>query len=109
MSSDLFNFENFKPQFNCNESDETHNSDEVNLSDFIKNSSKYKIVPVGANWTDNTNIIGYYNAIMEIYQSTPAYELIKQAQEDPTNPYFLILDEMNLSHVLRSGRAGMKS
>ena len=38
---------------------------------------------------------------MEIYQSTPAYELIKQAQEDPTNPYFLILDEMNLSHVER--------
>ena len=101
LKIDSFNFENFKPQFNCNESDETHNSDEVNLSDFIKNSSKYKIVPVGANWTDNTNIIGYYNAIMEIYQSTPAYELIKQAQEDPTNPYFLILDEMNLSHVER--------
>ena len=63
--------------------------------------SGYSIVPVGANWTDNTNIVGYYNAITEDYQSTPAYELIKQAQVDPDNPYFLILDEMNLSHVER--------
>ena len=58
-------------------------------------------MPVGANWTDNTNIVGYYNVITEEYQSTPAYELIKQAQIDSNNPYFLILDEMNLSHVER--------
>ena len=63
--------------------------------------SGYSIVPVGANWTDNTNIVGYYNVITEDYQSTPAFELIKQAQDDPKNPYFLILDEMNLSHVER--------
>lgn len=61
----------------------------------------YSIVPVGANWTDNTNIVGYYNVITEDYQSTPAYKLIKQAQNNLTNPYFLILDEMNLSHVER--------
>ena len=63
--------------------------------------SEYQIVPVGANWTDNTNIVGYYNVITEEYQSTPAYELIKKAQNDLNNPYFLILDEMNLSHVER--------
>lgn len=63
--------------------------------------SSYAIVPVGANWTDNTNIVGYYNVITKNYQSTPAYDLIKQAQDDPENPYFLILDEMNLSHVER--------
>ena len=65
------------------------------------NNMNYKIVPIGANWTDNTNIVGYYNVITEDYQSTPAYELIKKAQNDPNNPYFLILDEMNLSHVER--------
>lgn len=69
---------------------------------FSKNEVEgYKIVPVGANWTDNTNIIGYYNVIIEDYQSTPAYELIEDAQDDLDNPYFLILDEMNLSHVER--------
>ncbi len=62
---------------------------------------KYRIIPVGANWTDNSNIVGYYNLITKQYQSTPAYELIKQAQLDLNNPYFLILDEMNLSHVER--------
>ncbi|MBQ6629183.1 MAG: hypothetical protein IJH65_10265 [Methanobrevibacter sp.] len=61
----------------------------------------FKIIPVGANWTDNTNIVGYYNVIKGDNESTPAYELIKQAQFDSENPYFLILDEMNLSHVER--------
>ena len=60
----------------------------------------YDIIPVGANWTDNTNIIGYFNAITEKYQSTPAYDLIIKAQKNKM-PYFLILDEMNLSHVER--------
>ena len=63
--------------------------------------SRYQIVPVGANWTDNTNILGYYNVITEDYQSTPAFKLIEQAADDPDNHYFLILDEMNLSHVER--------
>ena len=61
----------------------------------------YGIVPVGANWTDNTNIVGYHNVITNEYQHTPAYDLIKKAQQDLTTPYFLILDEMNLSHVER--------
>ena len=75
----------------------------INLDIIVNNLMDvgYSIVPVGANWTDNTNIIGYHNVITNEYQSTPAYELIKQAQKDPNNPYFLILDEMNLSHVER--------
>ncbi len=98
LKIDNFDFENFKPQSICDKSNENKETD---LLDFTDESSKYQIVPVGANWTDNTNIIGYYNVITEEYQSTPAYELIKQAQNDPNNPYFLILDEMNLSHVER--------
>ena len=75
----------------------------INLQLKVQNISysSYAIIPVGANWTDNTNIVGYYNVITEDYQSTPAHDLIKQAQNDSNNPYFLILDEMNLSHVER--------
>ncbi len=62
--------------------------------------SNYKIIPVGANWTENRHIVGYYNVITNEYQSTPAYDLIKAANKS-TEPYFLILDEMNLSHVER--------
>ena len=67
----------------------------------LNNNSNYKIIPVGANWTENRNIVGYYNVITDEYQSTPAYDLIKYANKDRNNPYFLILDEMNLSHVER--------
>ena len=88
---------------------EGKSSFELKIKDFVPienfnpnfNNMNYKIIPVGANWTDNTNIVGYYNVITEDYKSTPAYRLIKQAQDDPENPYFLILDEMNLSHVER--------
>ena len=75
----------------------------IDLQIIIPNSSEvsYNIIPVGANWTDNTNIVGYHNVITNEYQSTPAYDLIKKAQQDFDNPYFLILDEMNLSHVER--------
>lgn len=90
-----FNFENFISNWKCS------NHKKIESLDIIDSIPKYQIVPVGANWTDNTNILGYYNVITEEYQSTPAYKLIEQAQMDPHNPYFLILDEMNLSHVER--------
>lgn len=61
----------------------------------------YEIVPVGANWTDNKNILGFYNVITKEYHETQSFKLIKRALNDQKNPYFLILDEMNLSHVER--------
>ena len=64
----------------------------------------YEVVPVGADWTSNENIIGYPDGLNPSrFVSTPALELIRHACE-PTNahiPHFLILDEMNLSHVER--------
>jgi hypothetical protein len=92
---DKFEFEDFISNWDCSK------SRELESLDLVLNDSRYQIVPVGANWTDNTNIVGYYNVITEDYQPTPAYKLIKKAQVDPDNPYFLILDEMNLSHVER--------
>ena len=66
----------------------------------IEKSSNYKIIPVGANWTENRNIVGYHNIISDKYVKTPAFKLIKKSQESK-EPHFLILDEMNLSHVER--------
>ena len=88
---DKFGFDEFKSKYSCIN---------FNSEKFIDLGNKYQIVPVGANWTDNTNIIGYYNAITEEYQSTPSYDLINKSKFS-NNPYFLILDEMNLSHVER--------
>lgn len=66
-----------------------------------KNESRYEIVPVGANWTENRHILGFYNVITDEYQKTGSLDLILDAQNDSEKPYFLILDEMNLSHVER--------
>jgi len=70
-----------------------------------KASSPYHVLlPVGADWTGNENIVGYPDGLQEAnYVTKPALELIRHALE-PGNaqvPHFLILDEMNLSHVER--------
>jgi 5-methylcytosine-specific restriction protein B len=60
------------------------------------------IIPVGADWTGNENIIGYPNGLNETgYITKPALELMIHAKDNPDIPHFLVLDEMNLSHVER--------
>lgn len=65
---------------------------------------QYRIVAVGADWTNNENLLGYQDALRpEIYRkpTNGALDLMLRARDDATRPYFLILDEMNLSHVER--------
>jgi hypothetical protein len=65
---------------------------------------QYRIVAVGADWTSNENILGYQDALQTGRYCKPtngALDLILAAATDTTRPYFLILDEMNLSHVER--------
>ena len=62
------------------------------------------LIPVGADWMGNENILGYPNGLdQEDYISKPALELILHAGREGNEdiPHFLILDEMNLSHVER--------
>lgn len=70
--------------------------------DILSNSL---LVPVGADWTDNTKILGYYNPLANNgtgkYEKTPIFEFLEKAVENSNIPFFLILDEMNLSHVER--------
>jgi len=54
---------------------------------------------VRPDWRDSTSLLGFYNLITEKYQSTPLLKFILRASNDLQNPYFLILDEMNLAHV----------
>ncbi len=74
-----------------------------------------KLVAVGADWTDNRHVLGFLNAItslpdpsdttgdgtIPVYETTAILDLILSASGDTGSPYFLILDEMNLSHVER--------
>ena len=62
----------------------------------------YEVVPVGADWTGNENILGYPDGLdANQYVAKPTLDLILHAEEYPKIPHFLILDEMNLSHVER--------
>ena len=90
------------------------------------------LIPVGADWTDNRNVLGFVNHIrlvkplrepvegesvegepvegepverepveVPVYQTTGILDLLLDANAEQSLPFFLILDEMNLSHVER--------
>lgn len=64
----------------------------------------YKIVPVGADWTNREHLLGYPNALQPEEYKKPesgVLDLIIQANDRTDLPHFIILDEMNLSHVER--------
>jgi 5-methylcytosine-specific restriction endonuclease McrBC GTP-binding regulatory subunit McrB len=56
-------------------------------------------VPVRPDWTDNSHLLGWYNAIAERYETTPVLDLIIKASDAPAAPHFIILDEMNIAKV----------
>lgn len=65
---------------------------------------QYLILPVAADWTNREPLFGYPNALNPeeyVRPESGVLDLILRAKDDSSNPYFLILDEMNLSHVER--------
>jgi len=62
------------------------------------------MVAVGADWSNREPLLGYPNALNPneyVRPESGVLDLILAAQDDSENPYFLILDEMNMSHVER--------
>lgn len=69
-----------------------------------QDESQYRIIPVGADWTNREPLLGYPNALKPeeyVKPDSGVLDLIIQANNQPDLPHFLILDEMNLSHVER--------
>lgn len=71
-----------------------------------EDKSQYKIIPVGADWTNREPLLGYPNGLNPeeyILPDCGSLNVIIEAskEENKYKPYFLILDEMNLSHVER--------
>jgi len=69
----------------------------------IGEAADYEVVAVGADWTDTRPLLGYENILgaSPSYTVPKALDLIIRASRNPDRPFFLILDEMNLSHVER--------
>ena len=69
-----------------------------------ESNDQYLLVPVGADWTNREPLLGYPNSLEPQKYVTPesgVIQIITKSIENPDKPYFLILDEMNLSHVER--------
>ena len=61
-------------------------------------------VSIGADWTNREPLLGYPNALNKdeyVKPESGVLQLLMRANQDPDKPYFLILDEMNLSVVER--------
>jgi len=70
----------------------------------VEEDKQLNLVPVGADWTNREPLLGYPNALEDgkyVLPESGVLQLILSAKDDPYRPYFLILDEMNLSHVER--------
>lgn len=60
---------------------------------------KYFIIPVKPNWTGAEDLLGYYNPIEQNYLSTLFLDALLEASKNPSIPYLICLDEMNLARV----------
>ncbi|MGO8397906.1 hypothetical protein E0H65_14170 [Rhizobium leguminosarum bv. viciae] len=61
----------------------------------------YAQVSVWPDWTDPSGLLGFINPLADppTFHETPALKLLIEATQNPTKPYFLCLDEMNLARV----------
>jgi 5-methylcytosine-specific restriction protein B len=69
-----------------------------------ENDNQYCLVPVGADWTNREPLLGFPDALSSgkyIPPENGVLDILMRAAENVNLPYFLILDEMNLSHVER--------
>lgn len=69
-----------------------------------KDDNQYKIIPVGSDWTNREPLLGFPNGLNNMEYVLPdsgVLDILIEANENIYKPYFLILDEMNLSHVER--------
>jgi 5-methylcytosine-specific restriction protein B len=69
-----------------------------------RDENQYCLIPVGADWTNREPLLGYPNALKPeeyVKPDSGVLDLIIRANNEPELPHFLILDEMNLSHVER--------
>lgn len=67
-------------------------------------NKQVRVVPVGADWTNREPLLGYPNALESekyVRPESGVLQLIQDAVDDESHPYFLVLDEMNLSYVER--------
>lgn len=71
-----------------------------------EDKKQYRIVPVGADWTNREPLLGFPSGLEPGKYVKPDSDILNliidaSKDENKNKPFFLILDEMNLSHVER--------
>lgn len=61
-------------------------------------NAEYKLVSVRPDWSDSSDLFGHVDLNQKFVPGT-IIDFVKQAELNPTKPYFLCLDEMNLARV----------
>lgn len=61
--------------------------------------AKCIVIQVQSNWTDNQDILGFYNPVDKRYVSTQFLDAIVEAKNHTNQLYIILLDEMNLSNI----------
>ena len=56
------------------------------------------LIPVRPDWADNTDLVGYRN-IQGEFEQQKLLKVLQDALAHPDEPFFVILDEMNLARV----------
>jgi 5-methylcytosine-specific restriction protein B len=70
-------------------------------------NDRLALIPVRPDWTGPEQLLGYEDALLPSnggkrgWHVPQALEFMLRAAQDPTSPYLLVLDEMNLAHVER--------
>lgn len=62
-------------------------------------NSQFIRIPVRPDWNDDRFMLGFFNPLTERYHYEPFLDFVIKASGDPTRPYIVCLDEMNLAHV----------
>lgn len=65
----------------------------------LKTTEHLCFIAVRSNWTSSSDLIGFYDYLNDVFIPSKFYEFLKKAEADSAHPYFVILDEMNLSIV----------
>jgi len=60
---------------------------------------RFCFIPVKSDWTDSSELFGFYNLIEQKYHITKFLNFILTARNNPEYPFFVLFDEMNLSKV----------
>lgn len=62
-------------------------------------AKRVAVVAVRPDWLDSRGLLGWLNALEGAWEDTEALRVLLHAQGDPSEPHFIIFDEMNLARV----------